>query len=484
MSKDQFLEIIGEEYGEKVYEQLKDENGNVSKEKLLAVYKKTDVFLSHDWGTDEHGRSNHDRVTRINKGLKSRGLVTWFDSDRMEGDLVKAMCDGIDHASIIIVFVTKRYMDKVNGDNGNDNCQREFKYAVSRKSNKLMVPVVMERGCRNTSDWCGPVGMVLGGSLYIDFAEDTSEEKVMDDIVQAVKKKVRPLLNGGAVQKPPTLPPKDSVANTAATAAVTTSTTATATKPLASLTVEEACALLNALSVPIDADTLQEQKVTGELLGFAESEDDLIGLGLEVPSIKLRMLLSKLKQFKAQGVPLDLVVAKPDEGANENQDPNEGGEEDAFDPTDDADMANGYHVDCHEHPVFRSREDNGWCCDLAQTEDGCACGLTEFYQTSGWVKYSCMQCGYDMCKADIMKHATSEAEAEGGGLASIEVSVHDHPLYRDRNDNGWGCDGRNLDGGCRQGCTGFGQTAGWERYRCAACDFDLCRACADEYATM
>jgi hypothetical protein len=42
------------------------------------------VFLTHDWGDkDELGRNNHDTVSRINEALKSRGLVTWFDSDRM-----------------------------------------------------------------------------------------------------------------------------------------------------------------------------------------------------------------------------------------------------------------------------------------------------------------------------------------------------------------------------------------------------------------
>ena len=42
------------------------------------------VFLTHDWGeADELGRNNHATVARVNAGLKERGLVTWFDSDRM-----------------------------------------------------------------------------------------------------------------------------------------------------------------------------------------------------------------------------------------------------------------------------------------------------------------------------------------------------------------------------------------------------------------
>ena len=34
------------------------------------------AFISHDWGVDEHGRSNHDRARRANEGLKALGLRT------------------------------------------------------------------------------------------------------------------------------------------------------------------------------------------------------------------------------------------------------------------------------------------------------------------------------------------------------------------------------------------------------------------------
>ena len=39
----------------------------------------TDVFLSHNWGKDESGRDNHQRVSLINKELKECGYETWFD---------------------------------------------------------------------------------------------------------------------------------------------------------------------------------------------------------------------------------------------------------------------------------------------------------------------------------------------------------------------------------------------------------------------
>ena len=44
-------------------------------------------------------------------------------------------------------------------------------------------------------------------------------------------------------------------------------------------------------------------------------------------------------------------------------------------------------------------------------------------------------------------------------------------------DNGWACDGRHDPGGCARKCTGFRQSSGWGRYRCATCDYDLCDKC-------
>lgn len=45
----------------------------------------TDVFLSHNWGEDIHGRDNHERVKKINKLLKDRGYKTWCDEEKMTG---------------------------------------------------------------------------------------------------------------------------------------------------------------------------------------------------------------------------------------------------------------------------------------------------------------------------------------------------------------------------------------------------------------
>jgi hypothetical protein len=57
------------------FERYRDVNSNlISTERVAELKLKTDVFLTHDWGIDELGRANHDRVATINKELKSLGL--------------------------------------------------------------------------------------------------------------------------------------------------------------------------------------------------------------------------------------------------------------------------------------------------------------------------------------------------------------------------------------------------------------------------
>lgn len=134
---------------------------------------KTDVFLSHNWGDDELGRDNHDRVVKLNELLKAKGYSTWCDAEQMTGDIVKRMCQGIDNTRVILCFITKRYVDKVGSpDHVPDNCKKEFMYAARKLTAAKIVPICMEPGMRNPADWSGPVGMELGGMLYTDMSDD------------------------------------------------------------------------------------------------------------------------------------------------------------------------------------------------------------------------------------------------------------------------------------------------------------------------
>ena len=81
-------------------------------------------FLTHDWGKDELQRDNHARVSEVCKRLKAAGLTPWFDEDQMRGDIHKTMSDALNNSACVVVFITRRYVEKAsgNGPNGkNDN---------------------------------------------------------------------------------------------------------------------------------------------------------------------------------------------------------------------------------------------------------------------------------------------------------------------------------------------------------------------------
>jgi hypothetical protein len=144
-----------------------------------------DVFLSHDWGRDQLDRNNHTRVSKINDALKKAGFITWFDSDRMRGDIMLKMTEGIDNSKAVIVFITKNYIQKVagNGERGtSDNCKIEFDYSCSRKTTDKMIAVVMEPESKNTSEWTGPVGALFCNKLYCDFTKDDHLKDCMEQI--------------------------------------------------------------------------------------------------------------------------------------------------------------------------------------------------------------------------------------------------------------------------------------------------------------
>ncbi|RYH20274.1 TIR domain-containing protein [archaeon] len=292
----------------------KSVHGRIAKDKVLYLNQLTDCFLTHDWGTDELGRSNHERVAKVNSSLKERGFVTWFDSEKLVGNILAQMCNGIDRTKCVIVFITKNYVDKVSSENANDNCQLEFSYAVRQKSAKVMIPVVMEGRMRDTSQWRGAVGMALGGSLYIDLVQDHNWDQQMDELGKYILSLVKPIrktvlsfpwaasLVTNIVSPhapPPIASPSQQMNSSLADSANT--------KALAELTPGEVVALLRSLNLSNYMIPFQKKGVDGATLAYVYSEQDIIDLGIDLLP-KTRLLFTKVQEFKQSGVPCDLLI--------------------------------------------------------------------------------------------------------------------------------------------------------------------------------
>ena len=61
-----------------------------------------------------------------------------------------------------------------------------------------MLAVVMQGACRKANEWTGPVGLVLGPSLFIDFSnpstwsDQTKFDAKVDELSQAIRAKIGP----------------------------------------------------------------------------------------------------------------------------------------------------------------------------------------------------------------------------------------------------------------------------------------------------
>ena len=157
----------------------------------LDMTHNTDVFLSHNWGNDEFGRNNHDRVSVINEELKKLGFQTWFDQECMKGEIINRMADGIERTHGVIIFITKKYHDKVTGERANDCCKLEFDYAARTKTNSKMIAVVMEHNMCDTSKWKRSVGMLLGGKMFIDMSGDFEEKNYLNQKMKLLQEELQ-----------------------------------------------------------------------------------------------------------------------------------------------------------------------------------------------------------------------------------------------------------------------------------------------------
>ena len=239
----------------------------------------TDAFLTHDWG-QELGQDNHLRVSIVNDALKARHFLTWFDTELMEGDIRVAMANGIDRSECVIVFITRRYVDKVAGDDANDSCKVEFNYASTRKSGKL-IPVVMERQMLNTADWNGPVGLTLCTTLFVDMTGDLSNASYLNSQVDQLCVAITRII--GSRNPLPT----------------------SSTKILVDLTVEDVCGLMQSLNLGAFKSSFVENGVDGRTLYHCDAVKDLVDLGISI-QVKARVLMNELERFKLSGVPIDL----------------------------------------------------------------------------------------------------------------------------------------------------------------------------------
>lgn len=152
---------------------------------------RTDVFLSHNWGEDEYGWENRDQVSLINTELTKYGYKTWFDDQKMWGNINGRISKGIAHTKGVIVFLKKKYHRKVGDEKKYDNCQKEFMFPTRNKPKKKMVAVLMEEAIREINTWNKLVDFHLSGEMNIDMSCDFQKKTYFSQQVEGLVNELR-----------------------------------------------------------------------------------------------------------------------------------------------------------------------------------------------------------------------------------------------------------------------------------------------------
>eukprot|EP00551_Chaetoceros_affinis_P006372 CAMPEP_0203683248 /NCGR_PEP_ID=MMETSP0090-20130426/47422_1 /ASSEMBLY_ACC=CAM_ASM_001088 /TAXON_ID=426623 /ORGANISM="Chaetoceros affinis, Strain CCMP159" /LENGTH=288 /DNA_ID=CAMNT_0050552383 /DNA_START=680 /DNA_END=1547 /DNA_ORIENTATION=- len=152
-----------------------------------------DAFLTHNWGRDSMDRDNHQRVIRFKNELQKQPGIgnLWLDEERMTGNIMEQMSNGIDQSKLVIVFITQSYINKVAGrgpKGKKDNCYLEFTYAAMKKD---LIAVVMEESCSDPSKWDGPVGLNLCGNLYYSFNNDSDLNQCAQKVADVMRERMK-----------------------------------------------------------------------------------------------------------------------------------------------------------------------------------------------------------------------------------------------------------------------------------------------------
>jgi hypothetical protein len=82
--------LLGSAFDENIWNELSMNNEYITKEQFQATIARSDVFLTHDWGSDG---KNHSFVSKINSLLKRKGLITWFDDEKMQVYIFSQSCN-------------------------------------------------------------------------------------------------------------------------------------------------------------------------------------------------------------------------------------------------------------------------------------------------------------------------------------------------------------------------------------------------------
>ncbi|KAG9407182.1 hypothetical protein AC1031_001877 [Aphanomyces cochlioides] len=148
------------------------------------------VYLAFANSKDSLGRSVKDRVAGIHASLVTKEFVVWFDSEKSLASS-KLIDHGVIRSSVVVIFLTRNYMNQVNSDGLLDSSQHEFCLALATQGLSHIILCVMEDGMKLYDNLTGEWRVIVGECECLDF----TDEEVLDLACDELATRIRALLD-------------------------------------------------------------------------------------------------------------------------------------------------------------------------------------------------------------------------------------------------------------------------------------------------
>ncbi|KDO35416.1 hypothetical protein SPRG_00264 [Saprolegnia parasitica CBS 223.65] len=144
-----------------------------------------DAYFSYAVGKDSASRSVRERIARAHKLLTDNGIVVWYDAEKSATDNALIQ-QGLSHASVVVVFVTRHYMNLVNSDGQLESCQYEFSLALYTKTVERMIFIVLEDEMKRYDCLSGEFRIIIGDQECMDFTNDAYYDDACDELTEKI----------------------------------------------------------------------------------------------------------------------------------------------------------------------------------------------------------------------------------------------------------------------------------------------------------
>mmetsp|Transcript_10915 Transcript_10915/g.14215 ORF Transcript_10915/g.14215 Transcript_10915/m.14215 type:complete len:262 (+) Transcript_10915:148-933(+) len=147
------------------------------------------AFLSHSWGKSPDYETHGTLIEMNEKLVKDFGLVTWFDADRLNGDIEEQIEEGIVGSDKVVVFLTEFYHSRIQlSDSDTDiYCKFELRMAKQLKKSRIIFVVLDEYMTHQKRNW---KAAMLSGHFSSRFFIDMSTPELRDSNMHELVKQI------------------------------------------------------------------------------------------------------------------------------------------------------------------------------------------------------------------------------------------------------------------------------------------------------